>query len=138
MGSDGDRVDDMTPLPSIPYNLLQAFAREEGFYAEEMVPNRPQRNNNPLDLEWRPWMTVYGSTKGDPRFAIFPSADQGFAAAKHLFGFPLYRGKTISQAVGIFAPGNENNVNQYLLNVLAWCEAEPNTVIDGILDNAGG
>jgi hypothetical protein len=120
-------------FPDIPYTLLQAIAREEGFYDEDVIPNRPQRNNNPGDLEWRPWMTTYGSMEGDPRFAIFPSADLGFQALRHLLQFPLYKGKTISQAISIFAPGNENNVQSYVLNVCSWTEQQPNTVIDGIL-----
>ena len=122
-----------TSLPTIPYTLLQAVAREEGFYADGLMPNRPQRNKNPLDLEWRPWMTSFGSTSGDPRFAIFPSVEQGFAAGKHLLQFPLYKGKTISQFVGIFAPGNENNTQQYLLNICSFTEQQPETIIDGIL-----
>lgn len=119
-------------IPTVPLTLIQAIAREEGFYAAG-PPNRPQRNCNPGDLEWRPWMVSFGSTKGDPRFAIFPSVDLGFQALRHLLGFPMYKGKTISQTVGIFAPGNENNTRQYLLNVLAWTEKQPDTVIDDIL-----
>jgi seryl-tRNA synthetase len=79
------------PLPTIPCTFLEAIAREEGFYAAGV--NRPKRNNNPGDLEWHQWMTVYGSTQGDPRYAIFPTPDMGFAALRHLFGFPLYKGK---------------------------------------------
>lgn len=120
-------------LPTVPYTLLQAIAREEGYYAEDVIPNRPQRNNNPGDLEWRPWMTTYGSSSGDPRFAIFSSEDLGFQALRHLLQFNMYKGKTISQAISIFAPGNENNVQQYVLNVCSWTEQQPDTVIDGIL-----
>jgi hypothetical protein len=120
-------------LPTIPYTLLQAIAREEGFYAEDVIPTRPQRNNNPGDLEWRPWMTRFYSTQGDPRFAIFPTATDGFDALRHLLGFPMYKGKTIAQAISQFAPGNENNTRQYIDNVCAWCEQPPDTIIDQIL-----
>src|SRR6202453_2690537 len=89
-------------LPTIPYTLLQAIAREEGFY---VFGTRSQRNNNPCDLEWRPWMVRFGATGGDPRFAIFPSAEEGFAAARHLLGSSTYKGKTIAEFVSIFAPG---------------------------------
>jgi hypothetical protein len=125
-----------SPRPPYPMTLIQAIAVEEGMYVqpgEPEYPTRPQVNNNPCDLEWHQWMTTYGSTKGDPRFAIFPTVEMGFSAARHLFGFPLYRGKTISQALSIFAPGNENDLRQYILNVCSWTEQQPETVIDGIL-----
>jgi len=112
--------------------LLQAMATVEGFYASG-AENRPQRNNNPLDLEWHQWMTQFGATQGDPRFAIFPSVDMGFAAARHLLGFPLYKGKTISQAIPLFAPSNENNTRSYVLTVCALTEKDPDTVIDKII-----
>jgi hypothetical protein len=123
-------------LPSIPYTLLQAIAREEGFYVqpgEPDYPTRPQRNSNPGDLEYHPWMAEFGATGGDPRFAIFPSVDQGWACLRRLLGFPEYKGKTIEQFVPEFAPGNENNVKQYTLNLCSWTEQSPETVIDGIL-----
>lgn len=120
-------------MPTIPYTLLQAIARAEGWYAEGAVPNRPQRNLNPLDLEWHPWMKSFGSNAGDPRFAIFPSADQGFAAGRYLLQLPLYKGKTIAQFAWIFAPGNENNTRAYISEICSFCEAAPDTVIDGII-----
>lgn len=118
----------MKPTP--PLTFVQAVALEEGFYVDG---SRPQRNNNPGDLEWRPWQATYGATKGDPRFAIFPTPELGFAALKHLCGFPIYKGKTISEFAGIFAPSNENNSKQYALNIASWTEKDLNTVIDGIL-----
>jgi hypothetical protein len=119
--------------PATPLTLIEAIAREEGFYADGPVPNRPQRNFNPGDLEWHQWMTFYGSQGGDPRFAIFPTAEQGFAALRHLLRLSLYRGKTIAEFVPIFAPGGENDVAQYTRNLVAWTETTPDTVIDGIL-----
>jgi hypothetical protein len=123
-------------LPIIPYTLLEAIAREEGWYVQPGdpgYPTRPQRNNNPGDLEWHAWMAEFGSTKGDPRFAIFPTVDQGWACLRRLLTFSEYRGKTLAQAITEFAPGNENNTHQYILNVCSWCEVGPDTVIDGIL-----
>ena len=121
-------------LPSLPYTLLQAIARQEGFYSDAIPETRPQRLNNPGDLEFSPWMTNFGGQNDqDPRFAWFPSPDAGFSALRHLLQFPLYKGKTISQAISIFAPSTENNVRSYVNNVCSWCEATPDTVIDTIL-----
>lgn len=117
-------------MPTIPYTLLQAIAREEGFYVDG---SRPARNCNPGDLEWHPWMRRFGATGGDPEFAIFPNPDEGFAALRHLLGFPIYKGKTIAEFVPIFAPAGENDVAIYIANLCAFTEKGPNTVIDGIV-----
>lgn len=121
------------PLPKLPLTLIQAIAREEGFYDPNRPNDRPQRDNNPGDLEWHDWMARFGATKGDPRFAIFPSPATGFAALRHLLGFPGYKGKTITAAITEFAPGNENDTAAYIRNVCAWCESSPDTIIDGII-----
>lgn len=113
--------------------FIEAIATQEGFYARGLIPNRPQRNNNPGDLEWHPWMKACGSNVGDPRFAVFDTPAEGFTALRTLLEKPLYKGKTISQVINIFAPGNENDTKVYILNVCSWCERTPDTVIDGIL-----
>ena len=119
----------MTPIP--PMTLLEAIATEEGFY---VAHSRPQRNNNPGDLEWRPWQARFGGSFGtDPRFAIFPNPDLGFQALKHLLGFPLYKGKTIAQFAAEFAPAGENDTNQYVLNICSFTGHPPDTIIDGLL-----
>jgi hypothetical protein len=123
------------PRPKIPMTLIEAIATEEGFYAPigPAGPNRPQRNNNPADLEWKPWMKECMSLNGDPRFAVFPSVAWGFTALRKLLQFPLYKGKTISQAINTFAPGVENDTKTYVLRVCAWMEQTPDTVIDDLL-----
>jgi hypothetical protein len=119
-------------IPTVPLTLIQAIAKEEGYYSAD--PNaRPRRNLNPGDLEYHPWMAEFGATGGDPRFAIFPSEEQGFACLRRLLQFSAYKGKTIAQAIATFAPGNENDTAAYVRNVAAWTEQQPDTVIDGIL-----
>ena len=67
------------------------------------------------------------------RFAKFPSAVDGFAALRHLCGFPEYRGQTLAHLVSAWAPPSENNTSVYLLNVSAWTELPASTVIDNYL-----
>lgn len=118
-------------LPIYPYTISQAIAREEGFYATTTTPNRPQRNNNPGDLEYHPWQSEFGAVKGlDPRFAYFPTVEQGWDCLKRLLSFPAYKGKTIEQFVEEFAPSNENNTKQYALNIAYWCRLTLTTIID--------
>lgn len=113
--------------------FTQAVAREEGFG----VPGaRPTRNFNPGDLEYHDWMKPFGAvleTGAHPRFAVFPDAEQGFAAMKHLFGFPLYKGKTVAQALNEWAPPVENQTNAYIANVCKWTGCKPTDIIDSLL-----
>ena len=110
--------------------FLQAIATEEGFYASGSLPNRPQRNNNPGDLEYNAETVRFGATKGDPRFAIFPTVAIGWKALQHWLSIPArfnasgnlvsgYLGAEIHQVIGRFAPDNENNTATYLASVCA-------------------
>ena len=55
-------------------DLAEAIAQGEGWYAEGDSLNLGQRNNNPGNLEYRPWMKEYGAEMGeDGRFAKFKS-----------------------------------------------------------------
>ncbi|MEO6801969.1 MAG: hypothetical protein ABI197_01855 [Granulicella sp.] len=119
------------PLPKIPHSFMQAVAREEGFY---LAHTRPQRNNNPGDIEWGKFTQAHGATAGDPRFAIFNSADDGFACMRALFQSNGYKGLTVSQALNRWAPPVENQTNAYIANVCKWTGLTPDTVIDAILD----
>jgi hypothetical protein len=111
-------------------NFLQAVAREEGFYA---VGTRPQRNLNPGDIEAGRFAAAHGATGSDGRFAIFPTADAGFAAMRALFQAPGYRGLTVADALNRWAPPVENQTNAYIKNVCQWATCEPTDVIDGLL-----
>jgi hypothetical protein len=119
------------PLPKIPHSFLQAVAREEGFY---IAKTRPQRNNNPGDIEWGKFTQAHGASAGDPRFAIFASADAGFAAMRSLFQSSGYKGLTVSQALNRWAPPVENQTNAYIANVCKWTGCQPSDIIDTILD----
>ncbi len=120
----------MTP-PPLPLTFLQAVAREEGFYS---VGTRPQRNNNPGDIEWGKFTQAHGATHGDPRFAVFPTADAGFAAMRSLFQSNGYKGLTVAQALNRWAPPVENQTNAYIANVCKWTGCTADMIIDGILD----
>lgn len=111
-------------------NFLQAVAREEGFYA---MGSRPQRNLNPGDIEYGKFALAHGATGTDGRFAIFPTADAGFAAMKALFQAPLYAGKTVTAALNTWAPPVENQTNAYIANVCEWVGCKPIDIIDGLL-----
>lgn len=113
--------------------FLDAVARQEGFYASG---TRPARNNNPGDLEYHPWMSQFGSKGGDPRFAIFPTPEQGFAALKELFTFHAYKGKTVAEAINTFAPGNENDTALYIHHICLWVGCLATDIIDDLLEAA--
>jgi hypothetical protein len=117
------------PLPTLPLTFAQALARMEGWYAQGSVPNRPQRNNNPGDLDFEPWQSGFGAVlEGgvpEPRFAAFPTAEQGWAALNALLAGPSYASLTIEQAINRFAPSAENNTDGYIAAVCHWTGKQP-------------
>lgn len=106
--------------------LLQAMARQEGYYAHG---TRPQRNNNPGDLEYGKFAKAHGATGSDGRFAIFPDEQTGFSAMRALLA-SAYKGLTIEQALNKYAPPAENDVNTYLSRVCQWAGVQPSDLID--------
>ena len=118
------------PLPVHPMGFLEAIAREEGFYS---AGTRPQRNNNPGDIEFGKFTQAHGATAGDPRFAVFPDHVSGFAAMRSLFLSSGYAGLTIAQALNRWAPPVENKTNAYIANVCAWTGLTPDTLIATVL-----
>lgn len=122
--------------------LEQAIAREEGYYSA--VPTRPERDNNPGDIEWHPaphgFAYLHGATRpetladGTPgRFAFFPTPELGFAALRALLRTPTYRGKTVAEALNIWAPPVENATNEYIGNVCSWVPCRADEVIDDLI-----
>lgn len=107
-------------LPSFPLTLEQAIARMEGWYAKGSIPNRPQRNNNPGDIEFGEFAQRFGSTQSDGRFAIFPSAEQGWNCLKALLRLPSYAGLTLQALVARYAPAVENDDAVYASAVAHW------------------
>ena len=118
------------PLPALPMTLAQAIARMEGWYAQGKVPNRPQRNLNPGDLNFGTFAAKFGATNGDPRFAVFPSADAGWAALEALLKSPLYVGLTLEEAINRFAPPSENETHVYVQFVTRWTGRQATDVLE--------
>lgn len=107
--------------------FLEACAKQEGFYK---TGTRPNRLNNPGDLEYRGWEVLYGGTNFvDKRFSHFPTAHDGFKAMQHLFTFSIYFGKKLSEVFSIYAPQVENNTNIYLENVCRDTGFTPDTIL---------
>ena len=112
-------------VPAKPLTIPQGIALVEGWYAHGAIANRPQRNNNPGDLEYHAWMAEkYGAVLetvkiGTPRFACFPTPDNGWAALDALLA-SKYAGMTIEATVNEFAPPVENNDTAYVDAVCNW------------------
>lgn len=107
-------------------NFLTAVAREEGFYVQG---TRPNRNNNPGDIEAGRFATAHGATDSDGRFAIFPDIKAGFKAMAALFLAPAYINLTVAQALNRWAPPVENETNQYIKNVCIWVGCKDSDLI---------
>lgn len=105
--------------------FTEAIAREEGWLD---AASRCRRNHNPGDIEYGDFARDHGATGGDPRFAIFPDDAAGFSAASALLR-EHYLGLTVTQAIAHWAPPNENNTVQYILNVCKWCGCDSEAVL---------
>ena len=118
-------------------NLIEAIAKQEGYYVEG---SRPQRNNNPGDLLFCPESQHFGATHGDPRFAVFPNTSTGWKALQRWLSVEGkfdaqgdlvagYMGASLRQVLGRFAPGCENDTVGYLASVCTSTGLSPETII---------
>ena len=135
--------------------LMEAMAAEEGFYK---AGTRPQRNNNPGDIDWSDFAHAHGATRQEVgafgRFAYFPTVELGFACMKALLSVPAvfrmnadgtvwrwpgtqqrfiergYLGATIAEALFHWAPPSDgNNVSAYLAGVLEMTGLQAGTLV---------
>lgn len=117
-------------LPAFPLTVAQAIARVEGWYAQGSTANRPQKNNNPGDLEYHEWMAEkYGAQleqgTAHPRFACFPSASAGWQALEDLLESEHYVNLSVKDTVNRFAPPTENDDSMYVSAVCRWTGKQP-------------
>jgi hypothetical protein len=117
--------------------LCEAIARIEGFY---LPGSRPNRLNNPGDIEWGAFARLNGATaletpKGNEpaRFAYFPTPEVGFAALHALLSGPAYCDLTIEQAINKYAPPSENNTLNYVTEVCGLCGCNPTDLVKDVL-----
>ena len=103
--------------------LLEAIAREEGFYVEG---SRAQRAHNPGDIEWGKFASAHGALHGDPRFAVFPTPADGFNALRALLQ-TSYAQFTLQEAIYRYAPPSENDSDQYLKNICEMTGLSPDS-----------
>lgn len=89
--------------------------------------DRALRNNNPGNLEYRGWQNAFGALGTDGRFAVFGTREQGLRAQAHLMFDKYSQNKTISQAIGAYAPPHENNTAAYAAAVAAAAGVSPHT-----------
>jgi hypothetical protein len=138
--------------------LLEAIAREEGFY---LPHSRSGRNHNPGDLNWGPFARHHGATcievippgyHETPRFACFPDDTTGFAAMRALLEVPGtfvttpaggriliegYAGATLREALFRYAPpADHNDTSAYESAVCTWLGCTPDTPICNLLGRA--
>jgi hypothetical protein len=81
---------------------------------------RNWRNNNPGNIEYGGFAQGKGAISPDPRFAIFPTYEQGRQAKSDLiFTTSKYKDLPISQAIATYAPAFENNTASYARQVIS-------------------
>ena len=131
----------LEPMPTVPMTLAQAIARMEGWYLKGDVPNRPQRNNNPGDIEYGELAKQYGGVletgTPHPRFACFPTAQDGWHCLEALLHGPTYSGLTVEAAINRYAPSNENETNEYIALVSDWCGCSQDAIVQSLQASNG-
>lgn len=110
--------------------LLEAMARQEGFLVKG---TRPQRLNNPGDIEYGKFAKAHGADRGDGRFAHFPDVKTGYQAMAALLS-SAYKGLTIEKALNKYAPATENETNVYIDNICLWTGLKPTDIISDHLE----
>lgn len=86
---------------------------------EKRIGNRNWRNNNPGNIEFGSFTQKFNALQGDPRFAIFPTYDDGRSAKRELIFYGKnYTNLSLSQAIARYAPPTENNTASYAQSVL--------------------
>lgn len=118
--------------------LIEAIAQVEGFYAKGDKPNRPQRNANPGNINFAPWLAQkYGAVletgTPEPRFAHFKTPEDGFAALHDLLSGHAYAGLTIEEAINRYAPSAENNTVGYVAFVCSKVGCKPGDLVKDVM-----
>lgn len=87
--------------------------------------SRSWRNRNPANLLKGSFAEIQGAIGADTTFAIFPSEAAGRDAAVALFRTPVFRQLTLAEAIGRYAPPEENDTAAYLDVVIAETSLDP-------------
>jgi len=133
-------------IPQPPMTLMEAMARMEGFYESG---SRPQRNNNPGDIEWGSYAAkIGGATRIEqipeginekPRFAYFPDPLTGFNGMKTLLSLHYGKRTIIDMIRGLpdgkggyvdgWAPPPENDSVHYASVICTWTGLQFDSIV---------
>lgn len=87
--------------------------------------SRAWRNKNPGNLEKGSFAEEHGAIGADRSFAIFPAEMVGRDAVVALLRTPAFRQLTLAEALGRYAPPEENDTAAYLDYVIAETGLDP-------------
>lgn len=110
--------------------IAGAIENQEGYFAKGKTQNRPQRNNNPGDIEYGAFAKSHGATGTDGRFAIFPDYQTGHNALLALLNTKGYKDLTLAQAITRLGPPNENDTAGYIKKVSAATGLSPDALLN--------
>jgi hypothetical protein len=93
------------------------YATEEGTRAIRQGGTRAWRNNNPGNIRSGPFADRHGAIGEAGGFAAFPDEATGRKALHALLSTRTYQRLTVGQAIGRYAPSNENPTEQYIRGI---------------------
>src|ERR1700743_785207 len=93
----------------------------------------PFRDNNPGDMMTAGGLSArHGAIGSDDRIAVFPTAGSGSKSLDALLHTPRYMNLTVSGALAVFAPSNENNTAAYQQFIQNVVRVSPNTHVSSL------
>lgn len=95
-----------------------------------MARNRPQRNNNPVNLRFAKQKEAIGQDLNG--FAIFPTPEAGWRAAHAQIRLDASRGLALKSFINKFAPPSENDTGLYVKLVAELLKMSIDTSLDSI------
>jgi hypothetical protein len=128
-----------TPQKISRVGLALAFAEQEGWFNSTIHGlNRPQRDNNPGDLEWAPTRFVQGIKDGP--YCRFPSWLIGWAALENDLDAKIKRGLNLYETINIYCPVGDadNDPLRYCNNVAGNLGIDPYTPLIDLVSEVAG
>jgi len=101
----------------------------EGYYENWSGGSLTWRLNNPGAIEWGAFAIEHGAIGNANRWAIFPNYQTGYNAASSLLNSNRYSRLTVNEAIGKWAPDNENDTAAYQRFIKSKTGINPNSIM---------
>lgn len=106
--------------PSANNSLNVIYTSTDGSLTVWYGGSRAWRNNNPGNIRYTSFAKRHGAISKAGGFAVFPDYNTGRTALSALLRGPTYADQTLFEAVAVYAPEFENDVEKYRRQLAAF------------------